>query len=65
MKKALELISIPIPGIGHFVSTVEIAKLLFFRDDNLFITILIMKLPFTVDGSDAYIKSLADLSLKT
>ncbi|KAM5551003.1 UDP-glucose flavonoid 3-O-glucosyltransferase 6 [Rosa sericea] len=65
MKKASELIFIPIPGIGHIVSTVEIAKLLLSRDDNLFITILIMKFPFTADGSDAYIKSLADPSLKT
>nr|Q2V6K0.1 RecName: Full=UDP-glucose flavonoid 3-O-glucosyltransferase 6; AltName: Full=Flavonol 3-O-glucosyltransferase 6; Short=FaGT6 [Fragaria x ananassa]ABB92748.1 UDP-glucose glucosyltransferase [Fragaria x ananassa] len=66
MKKASELIFIPIPGIGHIVSTVEIAKLLLCRDDNLFITILIMKFPFTADGSDVYIKSLAvDPSLKT
>ncbi|KAK9924220.1 hypothetical protein M0R45_032602 [Rubus argutus] len=67
MKKATELIFIPIPGIGHIVSTVEIAKLLLSRDDNLFITILIMKFPFHADGTDDYIESLADPSstLKT
>ncbi|XP_050383967.1 UDP-glucose flavonoid 3-O-glucosyltransferase 6-like [Argentina anserina] len=64
MKKASELIFIPTPGIGHIVSTVEIAKLLISRDDNLFITILIMRYPFTTDGSDAYIKSVEDPSLK-
>ncbi|CAL9013336.1 unnamed protein product [Prunus brigantina] len=48
-KKALmeaQLVFIPAPGAGHIVSTVEIAKQLVARDDQLFITILIMKLPF-------------------
>ena len=45
MKKAAELVFIPAPGIGHIVSAVEIAKRLVARDDQLFITVLIMKLP--------------------
>lgn len=60
MEKLTELVFIPIPGIGHIVPMVEIAKLLLSRDDNLFITILIMKFPFHADGTDAYIESLAD-----
>ncbi|KAI5339867.1 hypothetical protein L3X38_019140 [Prunus dulcis] len=40
------LVFIPGPGIGHLVSTVEIAKQLAARDHQLFITVLIMKLPF-------------------
>ncbi|KAM5551018.1 UDP-glycosyltransferase 71A16-like [Rosa sericea] len=46
MKEPRELVFIPAPGIGHLVSTVEIAKLLVARDDQIFITILIMKFPF-------------------
>ncbi|XP_021826589.1 UDP-glycosyltransferase 71A16-like [Prunus avium] len=46
MKKAAELVFIPSPGVGHLVSAVEIAKLLVARDDQLFITVLTMKLPF-------------------
>ncbi|KAJ7971226.1 Glycosyltransferase [Quillaja saponaria] len=44
MKKA-ELVFIPSPGIGHLVSTIEIAKLLVERDDRLSITVLVIKLP--------------------
>ncbi|XP_008229641.1 PREDICTED: UDP-glycosyltransferase 71A16-like [Prunus mume] len=46
MKRPAQLVFIPAPGAGHIVSTVEIAKQLVARDDQLFITILIMKLPF-------------------
>ncbi|XP_021821813.1 UDP-glycosyltransferase 71A15-like [Prunus avium] len=46
MKRPAELVFIPAAGIGHVVSTIEIAKLLASRDDHLFITLLIMKRPF-------------------
>ncbi|CAL2248926.1 unnamed protein product [Prunus armeniaca] len=46
MKRPAQLVFIPAPGVGHIVSTVEIAKQLVARDHQLFITILIMKLPF-------------------
>ncbi|PRQ56675.1 putative flavonol 3-O-glucosyltransferase [Rosa chinensis] len=46
MKEPRELVFIPAPGVGHLVSTVEIAKLLVARDDQIFITILMMKFPF-------------------
>ncbi|CAL9013337.1 unnamed protein product [Prunus brigantina] len=46
MKRPAQLVFIPAPGVGHIVATVEIAKQLIARDDQLFITILIMKLPF-------------------
>ncbi|KAG5552122.1 hypothetical protein RHGRI_010274 [Rhododendron griersonianum] len=42
----VELVFIPSPGMGHLVSTVELAKKLVGRDDRLSITVLIMKRPF-------------------
>uniref|UniRef100_A0A2N9ESZ8 Glycosyltransferase n=1 Tax=Fagus sylvatica TaxID=28930 RepID=A0A2N9ESZ8_FAGSY len=56
MKQA-ELIFVPVPGIGHLVSTIEFAKRLIDRDDRLLITILSMKFPFT-PATDAYTRSL-------
>ncbi|KAI8558692.1 hypothetical protein RHMOL_Rhmol04G0116500 [Rhododendron molle] len=43
---AAELVFIPSPGMGHLVSTVEMAKQLIGRDNRLSITVLIMKTPF-------------------
>ncbi|KAI8558699.1 hypothetical protein RHMOL_Rhmol04G0117100 [Rhododendron molle] len=43
---AAELVFIPSPGMGHLVSTVEMAKQLIGRDHRLSITVLIMKFPF-------------------
>ncbi|KAA8526164.1 hypothetical protein F0562_007736 [Nyssa sinensis] len=40
-----EIVFIPSPGVGHLLSTVEMAKLLINRDERLSITVLIMKLP--------------------
>lgn len=58
MKKA-ELIFVPIPGIGHLVSTLEFAKRLIDRDDRISVTILSMKLEFA-PSADAYTKALTD-----
>ncbi|ONI17876.1 hypothetical protein PRUPE_3G184700 [Prunus persica] len=58
MEKASELVVIPSAGIGHLVSAVEMSKLLVARHDQLFITVLIMKLPFNSKGTEAYIASL-------
>ncbi|KAJ7960201.1 Glycosyltransferase [Quillaja saponaria] len=44
MKKA-ELVFIPSPGIGHLVSTYELAKLLTERDDRFSITVLVTTPP--------------------
>ncbi|EEF36747.1 UDP-glycosyltransferase 71K1 [Ricinus communis] len=52
-----ELIFIPAPGVGHIVSTIEFANSLIKQDGQLFITILVMKLPIT-PFLDAYTKSL-------
>ncbi|KAK2994916.1 hypothetical protein RJ640_012109 [Escallonia rubra] len=41
----VELVFIPSAGVGHLVSTVEIAKLLISRNERLSITVLTMKLP--------------------
>ena len=49
----VELIFVPVPGIGHLVSTAEFAKRLIDWDDRILITILSMKLPFT-PTADAY-----------
>ncbi|CAL8138516.1 unnamed protein product [Prunus armeniaca] len=66
MKRPAQLVFIPAPGVGHIVSTVEIAKQLVARDDQLFITILIMKLPFdklftNIDPSISHRISFVDL----
>lgn len=45
MVAAAELLFIPSPGMGHLVSTVEMAKQLVGRDHRLSITVLIMKIP--------------------
>ncbi|PWA81186.1 UDP-glucuronosyl/UDP-glucosyltransferase [Artemisia annua] len=59
------LIFIPAPGVGHIMSTVEIAKLLVNRDKNLAITVLIINPPSLGSGSaiTTYIESLAKKSL--
>ncbi|GKC63104.1 hypothetical protein Tco_1095702 [Tanacetum coccineum] len=59
------LIFIPAPGLGHIMSTIEIAKLLVNRDQRLFITVLVIKPPRTGSGSGitTYIESLAKKSL--
>ncbi|KAK1393404.1 Glycosyltransferase [Heracleum sosnowskyi] len=41
-----ELIFIPSPGVGHLVSSIEVAKLIASRDEQISISILIMKMPF-------------------
>ncbi|KAI3703302.1 hypothetical protein L1987_73264 [Smallanthus sonchifolius] len=55
------LIFIPAPGLGHIMSTIEIAKLLVNRDQRLLITVLVIKPPSASSGSanTAYIESLA------
>ncbi|GJW72242.1 anthocyanidin 3-O-glucosyltransferase 2-like protein [Tanacetum coccineum] len=55
------LVFIPAPGVGHIMSTIEIAKLLVNRDQNLSITVLIIKPPSLSSGSAIthYIESLA------
>ncbi|KAH7843425.1 hypothetical protein Vadar_016504 [Vaccinium darrowii] len=45
MVAAAELVFIPSPGLGHLVSTVEMAKQLVGRDHRLSITVLVMKIP--------------------
>ncbi|GAU22195.1 hypothetical protein TSUD_252230 [Trifolium subterraneum] len=56
MKKA-EVVFIPTPGVGHLVSTLELAKLLINRDNRLRITVLVIKFPHTTEV-DLYTKSL-------
>ncbi|KAM1461672.1 hypothetical protein TB2_045830 [Malus domestica] len=46
MKRPAQLVFVPGPVIGHIVSAIEIAEQLVARDDQLFITVLVMKLPY-------------------
>ncbi|GAB4848197.1 hypothetical protein Ancab_002864 [Ancistrocladus abbreviatus] len=60
MKKA-ELVVIPLPGMGHLIPAVGIAKRLVEHDERISITLLVMNLPFL--ANDDKIKSLqADAS---
>ncbi|KAK4855808.1 hypothetical protein QYF36_011128 [Acer negundo] len=54
MKKA-ELIFVPLPGTSHLAPALEFARRLIDRDDQISITVLVMKLPF---GNDQLTKSL-------
>nr|GEW74090.1 anthocyanidin 3-O-glucosyltransferase 2-like [Tanacetum cinerariifolium] len=60
-----KLVFIPAPGLGHIMSTIEIAKLLVTRDQRLSVTVLIIKPPSTDFGSaiTTYIESLAKNSM--
>ncbi|CAA2981082.1 anthocyanidin 3-O-glucosyltransferase 2-like [Olea europaea subsp. europaea] len=51
--KNAELVFIPIPGMGHLLPTIEMAKLLTDRDERLSITVLILKAPVELK-SDSY-----------
>ncbi|XP_009613935.1 anthocyanidin 3-O-glucosyltransferase 2-like [Nicotiana tomentosiformis] len=57
-----ELIFIPLAGLGHLVSAIEFAKLILNRDENnLCISVLIMKLPLDY-GVQNFIQSLTSQS---
>lgn len=59
--KKIELLFIPSPGIGHLVSTVEMAKLLITREKNMSITVLIIQSPHD-NKLPSYIQSLTNFS---
>ncbi|KAK9059038.1 hypothetical protein SSX86_021657 [Deinandra increscens subsp. villosa] len=54
-----ELIFIPAPGVGHIMSTIELAKLLVSRDESLSINVLLINPPYSVASLTTYIASLA------
>ncbi|KAI3804290.1 hypothetical protein L1987_25721 [Smallanthus sonchifolius] len=56
-----ELVFIPAPGVGHIMSTVEIAKLFVNRDQRLSITVLVIQPPSSSSGPaiTTYIESLS------
>lgn len=58
MTKA-ELVFIPLPTAGHMVSMVELAKLLTTRDENLSISILLLKLELDVKAFTYVVESMA------
>ncbi|KAL6347128.1 hypothetical protein AAG906_012709 [Vitis piasezkii] len=59
MMKKLELVFVPLPAIGHLVSTVEFAKLLVGRDDRFSVTVLVMKGPILQTAVTNYIHSVS------
>ncbi|KAJ0937928.1 putative flavonol 3-O-glucosyltransferase [Helianthus annuus] len=56
-----KLVFIPAPGLGHIMSTIEIAKLFVNRDQRFSITVLVIKPPSSSSDSTitTYIESLA------
>ncbi|KAK4355792.1 hypothetical protein RND71_024763 [Anisodus tanguticus] len=60
MEKLAELILIPSPAMGHVAQMLELAKLLIYRNNQLSITVLIMKLPDYIDAvSGPFVDSVA------
>ncbi|KAK9059036.1 hypothetical protein SSX86_021655 [Deinandra increscens subsp. villosa] len=58
-KTVAELVFIPAPGVGHIMSTIELAKLLVSRDQSLSVNVLLVNPPYHVIALTTYIASLA------
>ncbi|XP_059284653.1 anthocyanidin 3-O-glucosyltransferase 2-like [Lycium ferocissimum] len=56
--KKTQLVFVPVPGMGHLIPTLEMAKLLIAREEHLLITVLIIKLPYDTKLS-SYIESVS------
>ncbi|KAJ0594800.1 putative flavonol 3-O-glucosyltransferase [Helianthus annuus] len=54
-----ELVFIPAPGVGHIMSTIEMAKVLMNRDQRLSVSVLLINPPLPVPTLITYIESLA------
>ncbi|KVH91366.1 anthocyanidin 3-O-glucosyltransferase 2-like [Cynara cardunculus var. scolymus] len=54
-----ELVFIPAPGVGHIMSTIEMAKLLVNRDQTIAITVLLIHPPYSSSVLTTYIRSLS------
>ncbi|KAI3756719.1 hypothetical protein L1987_56541 [Smallanthus sonchifolius] len=54
-----ELVFIPAPGVGHIMSTIEMAKVLVNRDQRLSISVLLISPPYSILPLATYIESLA------
>ncbi|KAJ0775626.1 putative flavonol 3-O-glucosyltransferase [Helianthus annuus] len=54
-----ELVFIPAPGVGHIMSTIEMAKVLVNRDQRLSVSVLLINPPLPVPTLITYIESLA------
>nr|BAG71126.1 glucosyltransferase [Phytolacca americana]BAH05015.1 glucosyltransferase [Phytolacca americana] len=52
-----ELVFVPSPGMGHLLSTVELAKVIVHRDDRISVVILMFNLPFDLPLVNAYVES--------
>ncbi|XP_055802354.1 anthocyanidin 3-O-glucosyltransferase 2-like [Solanum dulcamara] len=60
MEKLVELVLIPSPAMGHVSQMLELAKLFLSRNNQLSITVLIMKLPDYIDAvSGPFVDSVA------
>ncbi|KAI3504104.1 hypothetical protein L1887_32648 [Cichorium endivia] len=63
-KTVAELVFIPAPGVGHIMSTIEMAKVLINHDQRFSITVLLINPPFSAIALTAYIKSLVEKPLE-
>lgn len=61
-KSAAHMVFIPVPAVGHLISTVEIAKLLLARDQRLSITMILMKVPYDNPKINSYSQTLSSVS---
>ncbi|XP_038896918.1 putative UDP-glucose flavonoid 3-O-glucosyltransferase 3 [Benincasa hispida] len=59
MIKKFELVFFPMPGMGHLVSTVEMANILVTRDPRLTVAVLAIKLSIDAKANE-YIQSLSE-----
>ncbi|KAI3504106.1 hypothetical protein L1887_32650 [Cichorium endivia] len=59
-----ELFFIPVPGVGHIMSTIEMAKVLANHDERLSITVLLINPPFSAFALTTYIQSLYKMAIE-
>ncbi|CAH1412370.1 unnamed protein product [Lactuca virosa] len=59
-----ELVFIPVPGAGHIMSTVEMAKVLVNHDQRLSITVLLIHPPYSSFSLTTYMNSLAKKAIE-
>ncbi|XP_023742943.1 anthocyanidin 3-O-glucosyltransferase 2 [Lactuca sativa] len=59
-----QLVFIPVPGVGHIMSTIEMAKVFVNHDERLSITVLLINPPYSAFALTTYIKSLHNKAIE-
>ncbi|KAI3504109.1 hypothetical protein L1887_32653 [Cichorium endivia] len=59
-----ELVFVPVPGIGHIMSTIEMAKVLANHDERLSIIVLLINPPYPAFALTTYIQSLRNMAIE-